>query len=488
MDDGLFTFAYDAEGRTTSRTNKQSGEIERYQWNQVSQLTQVNVSPNSSTPATSRSIRYGYDQVGRRSSIAQAASPLSAASSVDYLLSDGDQVAQILGTSGAVTSRFMYGSAVDSVLSEHTFGSGVATSAKWQLTDHLGSVRGVAQKQAGGNTSSINQVQYDAYGRITSQTNVGNQPRFGFAGRDIESVGGMTYNRNRYYSTSSGRFISQDPISFNAGDANLYRYVGNSPTNATDPSGLETWREKLLGKSIYLGDPYMQQYGAIHAPAIVPSPVAGGQNSEIDPKELEALQRKLEATLVLVASALAESQGGPRRPRINPYGPKYPRSQITPLTPKPLPPKPIASEPVTPNPVTSKPVSPKPQASEPVTPTRQQTAIDEIQSIGSLAGKSNADIAAQLKAGGYSPITGNNGGTIWTKPLPDGNTAVVRVDPAMVRAKPKGFADEVPHVHKEIVPTNKVTSGNYQPSDATKLDDCGVPSSDPGKTHIPGGY
>jgi RHS repeat-associated protein len=81
-------------------------------------------------------------------------------------------------------------------------------------------------------------VQYDAYGKITSQTNVGNQPRFGFAGRDIESVGGMTYNRNRYYSTSSGRFISQDPIGFNAGDENLYRYVGNSPTNARDPSGL----------------------------------------------------------------------------------------------------------------------------------------------------------------------------------------------------------------------------------------------------------
>jgi hypothetical protein len=26
-----------------------------------------------------------------------------------------------------------------------------------------------------------------------------------------------------------------------AGDANLYRYVGNSPTNATDPSGLITF-------------------------------------------------------------------------------------------------------------------------------------------------------------------------------------------------------------------------------------------------------
>ncbi|CBN53847.1 hypothetical protein OSCI_300001 [Kamptonema sp. PCC 6506] len=34
-----------------------------------------------------------------------------------------------------------------------------------------------------------------------------------------------------------GRFISEDTIGFGGGDANLYRYVGNSPTNYTDPSG-----------------------------------------------------------------------------------------------------------------------------------------------------------------------------------------------------------------------------------------------------------
>jgi hypothetical protein len=33
--------------------------------------------------------------------------------------------------------------------------------------------------------------------------------------------------------------ISQDPIGFAAGDANLYRYVGNQPTTKTDPSGLQ---------------------------------------------------------------------------------------------------------------------------------------------------------------------------------------------------------------------------------------------------------
>lgn len=40
------------------------------------------------------------------------------------------------------------------------------------------------------------------------------------------------------YSPTQGRFITTDPIGFQAGDVNLYRFVGNHPTNATDPSGL----------------------------------------------------------------------------------------------------------------------------------------------------------------------------------------------------------------------------------------------------------
>jgi hypothetical protein len=31
--------------------------------------------------------------------------------------------------------------------------------------------------------------------------------------------------------------MSEDPLGFGAGDSNLYRYAGNSPTNHTDPSG-----------------------------------------------------------------------------------------------------------------------------------------------------------------------------------------------------------------------------------------------------------
>ncbi|MEX1027029.1 MAG: RHS repeat-associated core domain-containing protein, partial [Candidatus Paceibacterota bacterium] len=43
----------------------------------------------------------------------------------------------------------------------------------------------------------------------------------------------------RYYDPQAARWASKDPIGFDAGDANLYRYVGNNPVNEVDPSGLD---------------------------------------------------------------------------------------------------------------------------------------------------------------------------------------------------------------------------------------------------------
>lgn len=40
------------------------------------------------------------------------------------------------------------------------------------------------------------------------------------------------------YDPTIGRWTTEDPIAFEGGDADLYRYVGNNPTNFTDPSGL----------------------------------------------------------------------------------------------------------------------------------------------------------------------------------------------------------------------------------------------------------
>jgi hypothetical protein len=46
----------------------------------------------------------------------------------------------------------------------------------------------------------------------------------------------------RGHNPRTGRWISQDPIGFDAEDANLYRYVHNAVTYRTDPTGLLTWR------------------------------------------------------------------------------------------------------------------------------------------------------------------------------------------------------------------------------------------------------
>ncbi|USX10603.1 RHS repeat-associated core domain-containing protein [Paraburkholderia fungorum] len=49
----------------------------------------------------------------------------------------------------------------------------------------------------------------------------------------------MYYYRNRYYSPSIGRFISEDPIGYASGQANAYAYVGSNPVSYSDPSGLQ---------------------------------------------------------------------------------------------------------------------------------------------------------------------------------------------------------------------------------------------------------
>ncbi len=57
------------------------------------------------------------------------------------------------------------------------------------------------------------------------------------------------------YDPTVGRWLSNDPIGFAAGDTNLQRYVGNSPTNYVDPTGLLQvglfWDGALLGAQHY---------------------------------------------------------------------------------------------------------------------------------------------------------------------------------------------------------------------------------------------
>jgi RHS repeat-associated protein len=123
----------------------------------------------------------------------------------------------------------LHGTGSDQVLAQED-GNGVTS---WHLTDHLGTVRDLVD--AGG--AVVNHLSYDSFGQVVSKTIGAIDSRYQFTGREFDAETGLYFYRARYYDAAVGRFISEDPIGFKSGDSNLYRYVGNSPLNGTDPSG-----------------------------------------------------------------------------------------------------------------------------------------------------------------------------------------------------------------------------------------------------------
>jgi RHS repeat-associated protein len=157
---------------------------------------------------------------------------ISRNSAGDRYIYDGDQIALVFNGSGVQIQRYLYGDQTDQVLAEEANGQ-----TRWLLADHQGTVRQIVD-HAG---TLLNQISYDSFGNITNQTNASVTFRFGYTGREWDGETGQYYYRARYYDPKVGRFTSEDPIGFSAGDTNLSRYVFNSPTNFTDPSGMVVW-------------------------------------------------------------------------------------------------------------------------------------------------------------------------------------------------------------------------------------------------------
>jgi RHS repeat-associated protein len=158
---------------------------------------------------------------------------------------DGQQIvlAFYKGTSGnaALTNRFSWSDMVDHLLAdEQVTILSVAGTTHWALENQINSIVDLVTYNAGTNTTSVvKHRQFDSFGNIVSDSAPGVSEIFAFTGKMFDATIGLQWNINRWYDPLIGQWISEDPIGF-AGDTNLHRYVFNSPTNATDPTGLIT--------------------------------------------------------------------------------------------------------------------------------------------------------------------------------------------------------------------------------------------------------
>ena len=134
---------------------------------------------------------------------------------------------------------------MDQILAEEEVDGGTDDMVQWTLTDHLNTVRDIARYDPQtGATTVVNHLVYDAFGNVTRMGSRRREPAvdspFLFTARPFDQDSRLHNNLNRWYDPAVGRWLSEDPIGFNAGDENLYRYVGNCPVAASDSVGLGT--------------------------------------------------------------------------------------------------------------------------------------------------------------------------------------------------------------------------------------------------------
>ena len=186
-------------------------------------------------------VSYTYDESNHLIARTQSGSRDFAQNTTERYVRDGDQTVLADREGTLDDAAYLWGDRIDQLLAitELDATTGDVAATFWTLTDHLGSVRGHVDASTG---VLLDHVDYTAFGTETNRANaepIDAMMDYGYTARPTDTQTRLQNNRNRWYDADEGRWISQDPIGFEAGDANLYRYVNNSALTMIDPLGLE---------------------------------------------------------------------------------------------------------------------------------------------------------------------------------------------------------------------------------------------------------
>lgn len=171
-------------------------------------------------------VTFGYDGLGRR------VRRTVGASNWRYLYTNPDHDTQLTAMTDPSNNLWTFLYDDQGVLI--AFDRGAGTTVRYYVgTDQLGSPRVVSDRD--GNV--VLQIEYDAFGRITSESDPAFGMPIGFAGGLREPVTGLVRFGVRDYDPELGRFTTRDPLIFSGGQTNLFTYVRNDPVRLVDPAG-----------------------------------------------------------------------------------------------------------------------------------------------------------------------------------------------------------------------------------------------------------
>jgi len=171
---------------------------------------------------------FKYDPLGRR---IYKSSP----SATSVFVYNGQNLIEETNSSGTVVARYEHGTGVDEPLATLR-----SSSTSYYEQDGHGSITSLTNSSG----AAAETYTYDSLGKLTATAGSLINP-FQYTGREFDAETGLYYYRARYFDQSAGRFLSEDPIRFNAG-SNFYAYVGNNPINFSDPTGNNGLVDSLL--------------------------------------------------------------------------------------------------------------------------------------------------------------------------------------------------------------------------------------------------
>ena len=218
---GRTTYTFDADGNQ-QRILAPNGDRTTYVWDYENRMTRVEL------PSGIRNTM-AYEPEGLRVK-------LEASTGVKKFV--WDEQNYLAETDGSNDTQVVYTNEprrYGNLVSQRRLSGGVWTP-HWYHFDAIGSTRELTTAAQVVSDTRL----YYAWGNavVSSGSTVSPLRWVGDVGYYVDIDIGSCYVRARVYEAAIARWVSLDPIGFDAGDVNLYRYVANAPVYLLDPSGL----------------------------------------------------------------------------------------------------------------------------------------------------------------------------------------------------------------------------------------------------------